>query len=46
MADVILYPAINGAYTELFAALSPEVTMEKSGSYGESAHDRYYYLPA
>ncbi|KAF6838340.1 short-chain dehydrogenase [Colletotrichum plurivorum] len=27
------YPAINGAYTELFAALSPEVTIEKTGEW-------------
>ncbi|KAH8167400.1 hypothetical protein CIB48_g828 [Xylaria polymorpha] len=26
----VLHPLINGAYTELFAGLSPEVTMEKS----------------
>ncbi|KAL6790792.1 NAD(P)-binding protein [Trichoderma sp. SZMC 28012] len=30
---VILFPAINGAYSELFCGLSPEVTIEKSGSY-------------
>ncbi|TRX91241.1 hypothetical protein FHL15_007846 [Xylaria flabelliformis] len=29
----ILYPQINGAYTELFAGLSPEVTMEKTGAW-------------
>ncbi|KAI1421368.1 hypothetical protein F5Y12DRAFT_35134 [Xylaria sp. FL1777] len=29
----ILHPSINGAYTELFAGLSPEVTMEKSGGW-------------
>ncbi|KAH6675240.1 short-chain dehydrogenase [Plectosphaerella plurivora] len=28
-----VYPAINGAYTELFAALSPDVTMETSGGW-------------
>lgn len=28
-----LYPAINGAYTELFAAISPEITPAKSGAY-------------
>ncbi|KAI1413036.1 short-chain dehydrogenase [Hypoxylon sp. FL1857] len=28
-----VYPAINGAYTELFAGLSSEVTPEKSGSW-------------
>ncbi|KAL0938302.1 short-chain dehydrogenase [Colletotrichum truncatum] len=27
------YPAINGAYTELFAALSPEVTIENTGAW-------------
>ncbi|KAK1707437.1 short-chain dehydrogenase [Colletotrichum lupini] len=30
------YPAINGAYTELFAALSPDVTIEKTGDWGAS----------
>ncbi|KAL7916565.1 NAD(P)-binding protein [Trichoderma velutinum] len=30
---IILYPAINGAYSELFCGLSPEVTADKSGSY-------------
>ncbi|KAJ4865426.1 short chain dehydrogenase domain-containing protein [Trichoderma breve] len=30
---VILFPAINGAYSELFCGLSPDVTAEKSGSY-------------
>jgi retinol dehydrogenase 12 len=29
----LTYPSINGAYTELWAALSPEVTAERSGSY-------------
>lgn len=33
---VILFPAINGAYSELFCGLSPEVTIEKSGSYGKN----------
>lgn len=27
------YPAVKGAYTELFAGLSPEVTAEKAGQY-------------
>lgn len=31
---VLLFPPINGAYSELFCGLSPEVTTEKSGSYG------------
>lgn len=30
-----VYPPINGAYTELFAALSPEVTMANSGGWSE-----------
>ena len=30
----ILYPVINGACTELYAGLSPEITLEKSGSWG------------
>ncbi|GFP52851.1 short-chain dehydrogenase/reductase [Trichoderma asperellum] len=30
---IILFPPINGAYSELFCGLSPEVTAEKSGSY-------------
>ncbi|SPO05240.1 related to Oxidoreductase, short-chain dehydrogenase [Cephalotrichum gorgonifer] len=29
----VLHPAVYGAYTELFAGLSTEVTMEKSGSW-------------
>lgn len=29
----LAYPAIQGAYTELWAALSPEVTPAKSGAY-------------
>ncbi|KAF4998475.1 hypothetical protein FDECE_11783 [Fusarium decemcellulare] len=28
---VTCYPPINGAYTELFAAFSPEITIEKTG---------------
>ncbi|KAF7553336.1 hypothetical protein G7Z17_g3716 [Cylindrodendrum hubeiense] len=27
----VCYPAINGAYTELFAGLSPEITIENTG---------------
>lgn len=30
----ILYPPINGAYTELFAAFSPDLTMHNSGTWG------------
>lgn len=32
---VLLSPSVFGAYTELFAGLSPEVTMERSGEWGE-----------
>ncbi|KAI1328692.1 hypothetical protein F5Y16DRAFT_368427 [Xylariaceae sp. FL0255] len=32
-AKFIVYPAIYGAYTELFAAISPELTPAKSGAY-------------
>ncbi|KAK7432133.1 short-chain alcohol dehydrogenase [Neonectria magnoliae] len=28
------YPPINGAYTELFAGLSPDITIEKTGTWG------------
>ena len=31
----VLHPSIYGAYTELFAGLSPEVTMEKTGAWSE-----------
>lgn len=30
---VITHPSINGAYTELFAGLSPDVTLERSGEW-------------
>jgi retinol dehydrogenase 12 len=33
---VVLHPPIFGAYTELFAGLSPQVTIERSGDWGES----------
>lgn len=32
---LLLHPPVLGAYTELFAALSPEVTLERSGEWGE-----------
>jgi retinol dehydrogenase-12 len=38
---VIGYPPVNGAYTELFAGLSPEVTVEKSGEWGKSLIIRF-----
>lgn len=30
----VLYPSVYGAYTELFAGLSPDVTMKHSGDWG------------
>ncbi|KAL6722206.1 short-chain alcohol dehydrogenase [Lecanora helva] len=30
---LVLHPAIKGAYTELWAALSPDITQERSGAY-------------
>lgn len=30
-----LFPPINGAYTEIFAGLSPAITMKESGEWGE-----------
>jgi retinol dehydrogenase-12 len=30
---LLLHTPIHGAYTELFAGLSPEVTLEKTGSW-------------
>ncbi|KAL7892325.1 short-chain dehydrogenase [Trichoderma sp. SZMC 28014] len=31
--NMMVYPPVNGAYTELFAGLSPDVTLEKSGAW-------------
>ncbi|KAL6861995.1 hypothetical protein J3F83DRAFT_746370 [Trichoderma novae-zelandiae] len=33
LRKTLLYPPIYGAYTNLFAAFSPEVTLEKSGTF-------------
>ena len=38
----ILYPPVMGAYTELFAGLSPLVTMEKTGAWGELLHPLFF----
>ena len=35
LSTFILHPSIYGAYTELFAGLSPDVTMEKTGAWSE-----------
>lgn len=32
---LFMYPPLMGAYTELFAGLSPEITLEKTGCWGE-----------
>jgi NAD(P)-dependent dehydrogenase (short-subunit alcohol dehydrogenase family) len=34
----ICYPTVNGAYTELFAGLSPDVTMKRSGGWSKSCN--------
>ena len=34
-AKIIGYPPAYGACTELFAGMSPQITLDKSGSYGE-----------
>lgn len=31
----LLHPSVFGAYTQLFAAFSPEVTLERSGEWGQ-----------
>jgi len=35
LENFVQYPVINGAYTELFAGLSSEVTVEKSGAWSK-----------
>ena len=30
--ELLLYPAIDGAYTELWATLSPDLTPERNGA--------------
>lgn len=42
MRATLLYPPLYGAYTCIFAGFSPEVTLEKSGSYGEFVFERSY----
>ncbi|KUI66580.1 hypothetical protein VM1G_02093 [Cytospora mali] len=31
LSKLMMYPPLNGAYTELFGGLSPEITLEKTG---------------
>ena len=45
VAKLIGYPPINGAYTQLFAGLSPEATIEKSGSWGKYS-SFFYNIPS
>ncbi|KAI9676691.1 MAG: hypothetical protein M1822_008254 [Bathelium mastoideum] len=33
LSATLLHPPVNGAYTELFAGLSPELTMDNTGEY-------------
>ena len=35
VGKLVCYPVLLGAYTELFAGISPEITLEKSGSWSE-----------
>lgn len=41
----IAYPSINGAYTELFAGLSPTITMKETGAWGESFFFFFFFFP-
>jgi retinol dehydrogenase-12 len=42
----IAYPPVNGAYTELFAAFSPQVTSEEIGSWGKPFQGKCCSEPA
>lgn len=43
---LLMYPPRNGAYTELFAGLSPEVKMSNTGCWGQSSfHIVYVFSP-
>jgi hypothetical protein len=35
LTKLIVHPAINGAYTELFAGFSPQISLENSGAWGK-----------
>jgi NAD(P)-dependent dehydrogenase (short-subunit alcohol dehydrogenase family) len=35
VARMLGYPPVNGAYTELFAGLSPDITLDTTGNWGE-----------
>lgn len=36
MTKYLMYPSVNGAYTEVYAGISPDITIEKSGTWGKS----------
>lgn len=36
LKSLVLHPRIMGAYTELYAGLSPKITLEQSGDWGKS----------
>jgi NAD(P)-dependent dehydrogenase (short-subunit alcohol dehydrogenase family) len=42
--NLFLYTPIHGAYTELFAGLSPEVTPDKNGAWSESGFDTWFFF--
>lgn len=47
LRSFILHPPILGAYTQLFAAFSPQVSIERSGEWGKSLYwlvDRCHFL--
>lgn len=46
LVKYFLYAPVYGAYTELFAGLSPDVTPEKSGAYGKHAPSASRACPA
>lgn len=40
---LMMYAPVNGAYTELFAGLSPDITIEKTGCWGECTFLRFQH---
>lgn len=38
LRSFVLHPPVLGAYTQLFAAFSPQVSIERSGEWGKSFH--------
>ena len=44
LGAIALFPPINGAYTELFAGLSPTITMKETGEWGEVSHSLLHYV--